>query len=54
MSLVKIDVQGAEMTVLAGAQRPLAADRPSLFIEIDDQALDAFGSSAEELINTVI
>ena len=54
VSLVKIDVQGAEKMVLAGAGRLLAADRPALFIEVDDEALRGFGSSARELIETVI
>jgi FkbM family methyltransferase len=54
VSLVKIDVQGAEMMVLSGARRVMAADRPALFIEVDDEALRGFGSSAEELIGTVL
>jgi FkbM family methyltransferase len=45
-SLIKIDVQGAEMRVLAGAAATLAAARPALFIEIDDGALAAQGASA--------
>jgi len=50
VSLVKIDVQGAEMLVLAGAQRTLATMRPALFVEVDDRALGSFGSSARALI----
>jgi FkbM family methyltransferase len=54
VSLIKIDVQGAEMMVLLGARRLLAADRPALFVEVDDEALRGFDSSAEELIETVL
>jgi FkbM family methyltransferase len=54
ISLVKIDVQGAEMLVLSGAQDAITAHRPALFIEVDDTALRRFGSSAEELLTTVV
>ena len=50
VSLVKVDVQGAEMLVLAGAKRTLAEIRPTLFVEVDDNALLAFGSSASALV----
>lgn len=50
VSLVKIDVQGAEMRVLLGAEALLVRDRPTLFIEIDDGALRAQGSSATEVL----
>jgi FkbM family methyltransferase len=53
VSLVKIDVQGAEMLVISGARAVLAAHRPALFVEVDDVALGQFESSAEELIRTV-
>jgi FkbM family methyltransferase len=50
ISLVKIDVQGAEMLVLAGAKRTLDTMRPALFVEVDDDALLSFGSSACALV----
>lgn len=50
VSLVKVDVQGAEMMVLAGASRILADQRPALFLEIDDEGLAEFGSSARDLL----
>ena len=50
VSLVKVDVQGAEMLVLAGAKRTLATMRPALFVEVDDDALLSFGSSACALV----
>jgi FkbM family methyltransferase len=50
VSLVKVDVQGAEMLVLAGAKRTLATMGPALFVEVDDDALLSFGSSARALV----
>jgi FkbM family methyltransferase len=46
VSLIKIDTQGAEMKVLKGAQKLLADQKPALFIEIDDDALQGFATSA--------
>lgn len=50
VALIKVDVQGAEAMVLAGAQRTIAAHRPALFLEIDDRTLRRFGSSATDLL----
>jgi FkbM family methyltransferase len=50
VSLIKIDVQGAELRVLEGATSVLAADRPALFVEVDPGALNRFGTSAAELL----
>ncbi len=52
VSLIKIDVQGAEARVLAGARQTLERFRPALFLEVDDQQLMHFGSSASELLAT--
>jgi FkbM family methyltransferase len=49
VSLIKIDVQGAEAEVLAGAQEVLRKFAPALYIEVDDRNLRDFGSSAEAL-----
>jgi FkbM family methyltransferase len=46
---IKIDVQGAEARVLAGAGRTLAIDHPALFVEIDPAALRQFGTAAAEI-----
>lgn len=51
VSLVKIDVQGAEMMVLAGARRMLAEHAPALFVEVDEGALAHFGASAHALVS---
>jgi FkbM family methyltransferase len=50
VGLIKIDVQGAELLVLAGAERVLTEHRPAIFIEVDDPSLQRFGSSAGELL----
>ena len=51
VGLIKIDVQGAEPRVLAGARETVSRNRPAVFMEIDDGALRRFGSSAEGLQN---
>ena len=50
VSLIKVDVQGAEKIVLQGAEALLAKDHPALFLEVDDRALQEFGSSRYDLI----
>lgn len=51
IAFIKIDVQGAEMRVLAGAQDILRRDRPALFVEVDPAALGNFGSGTDELFH---
>lgn len=46
VSLIKIDVQGAEYRVLLGAAEVLARWHPTLFVELDEQRLNDYGSSA--------
>jgi FkbM family methyltransferase len=53
VSLVKIDVQGAEMLVIEGAKRTLEKIQPALFVEVDDRALRDFGSSAHALVTRI-
>lgn len=53
VSLIKIDVQGAEMMVLNGAWRTIEASRPALFVELDDTALRDFGSSAADILDAL-
>jgi FkbM family methyltransferase len=50
VAFIKIDVQGAEMQVLDGCQQTLSQQHPALFIEVDDEALHSFGSSAATLL----
>jgi FkbM family methyltransferase len=49
-SLIKIDVQGAEMLVLQGAADILRLYRPALFVELSEDGLRRFGSSVSEVI----
>jgi FkbM family methyltransferase len=52
---VKIDAEGAEMRIVRGMCRLLRrADRPLLFVEHNDTALRAAGSSAEELFSAIV
>jgi len=53
VSLIKVDVQGAEARVLAGARRTLERFRPALFLEVDDRLLRQHSSSAGELLASV-
>ena len=50
LALVKIDVQGAEMMVLKGADRILKDAKPALFIELSEEGLGRFGSSVNEIL----
>ena len=50
LDLVKIDVEGFERSVLAGARGAIARFRPLLFVEVCDAHLVAHGTSAGDLI----
>ncbi len=54
VSLIKVDVQGAEALVLAGARQALERSRPVLFLEVDDAGLRRYGSGASELLTSVV
>jgi FkbM family methyltransferase len=51
VSMIKIDVQGAEMRVLQGASILLQRSHPTLFVEVDDNALRKQGSTAQEVVS---
>jgi hypothetical protein len=50
LSLVKLDIEGAESLALAGARRLLAEHRPAIYCEFNDIVLRDAGSSAAELL----
>ena len=50
VDVIKIDVEGAELHVLEGARRTLAAHRPILMVEANDEALQAQGASTAALL----
>ena len=54
VSLIKIDVQGAEARVLTGAAETIEKFRPSLFVEIDNECLERYGSNAYQLLTSCI
>jgi len=50
VDVIKIDVEGAELSVIEGAQRTLTKFHPLLLLELLDAALRYQGSSAEEVL----
>jgi FkbM family methyltransferase len=53
VDFIKIDVEGAEASVIAGGHIALRTMRPVLLMELNDRALRAQGNSAEELLSTL-
>lgn len=51
VSLLKIDVQGAELMVLRGASELLERDGPAIYLELDDGALTMAGTADHEVID---
>jgi FkbM family methyltransferase len=48
-SFVKIDVEGAELLVLRGAEQLLATRRPAILVEVDRGMSARYGTAPEEL-----
>ena len=53
VDFVKIDVEGAEARVIAGAPMVLQKMRPILLLEVNDKALRAQGNCADKLLDTL-
>ena len=49
LALVKVDVEGAEVSVLRSCMNLLSGQLPALYIEINAQALRRFGHSARDI-----
>ena len=50
VDLIKIDVEGAEFSVLKGAQEALALYHPVLLVELDDQLLNSMETTSAAII----
>jgi FkbM family methyltransferase len=53
VDVIKIDVEGGEAGVTAGARHTLAKFQPILLLELNDRGLRAQGQSASELLRTL-
>jgi len=53
ISLIKIDVEGAEQLVVDGMRRLLARQKPDIVIEVTDNYLAAFGHNAVALCRSL-
>ena len=53
VSVIKIDVQGFEMEVIEGAEETIKKHRPVIFIEIEEDQLERYGKTSEDLISKI-
>lgn len=47
--VIKIDVEGAELAVLRGAERTLRSDRPTVILSVHPRQMVSLGATVEEL-----
>lgn len=50
IDIIKLDIEGAEFSVLNGARQTLAKSRPLLLLELSDAALQRQGSTSAEVV----
>jgi len=51
---IKLDVEGAELKVIRGADKTIRRDKPILMVEIQAATLQAAGTTPEELFENII
>lgn len=54
LNFIKMDIQGAELSALRGAEITLMRFRPYIFLEIEERNLRKFGVSSKELIEYLL
>lgn len=54
VSVIKVDVEGAEQQVLDGASALLERDRPTLLLELEDRHLGRFGTTARSVLDGLV
>ena len=53
LDAMKIDVEGAELRVFAGAHETLARFKPAMVVELNPPCLKRFGASADDLLQLI-
>lgn len=53
VDLIKIDIEGAELRALRGAERTMRRDHPALLMEVMEETLATQGASATQLLDYV-
>jgi FkbM family methyltransferase len=51
LDLVKVDIEGAEVSLLAGAAKTLESFRPVLMLELEDRHLARFGARVADVVD---
>ena len=51
---IKIDVEGAELKVIRGADKTIRRNKPILMVEVSPVTLQAAGTTPEELFETIV
>jgi FkbM family methyltransferase len=54
VSFMKVDVQGSELLLLAGAETLIKNSRPIMFVEVENNWLRCFNESSESLLNKLL